>query len=50
MENLNFKFQAKLSAKYRPISGEFSKTVINIMETKLNLRKEINGAGNLIEL
>ena len=30
----------KLSDKYRPISGEFSKTVINNMATKLNLRKE----------
>ena len=31
----------RLSAKYQPISGEFSKIVINNMETKLNLRKKI---------
>ena len=30
----------RLSDKYRPISGEFSKTVINNMATRLNLRKE----------
>ena len=31
----------RLSDKYRPISGEFSKIVINNMATKLNLRKKI---------